>query len=82
MRKLVGLAAIILLLAGCAAMPDSDDVFERSEVPGIPFAESRYGTRGYFPTAPSWADGDRELLCTVVDESGAQLTGPLGGVGE
>ena len=47
---------------------------------GIPFAESAYGTRGYFPTTESWANGDRELLCTVVDESGAQLTGSLAGV--
>jgi hypothetical protein len=46
---------------------------------GIPFVESRYGTRGYFPTAQSWANGDRELLCTLIDESGAQLTGSLAG---
>ena len=49
---------------------------------GIPFVDSRYATRGYFPTAESWANGDRELLCTVVDESGAQLTGSLAGVEE
>ncbi len=49
---------------------------------GIPFAESRYSTRGYYPTAESWANGDRELLCTIVDESGAQLTGSLAGVRE
>jgi hypothetical protein len=57
-----------------------DDAF--TEFVGIPFAESRYGTRGYFPTAESWANGDRELLCTIVDESGAQLTGSLAGVEE
>lgn len=49
---------------------------------GVAFADSRYGTRGYFPTEESWANGDRELLCTVVDESGAQLTGTLGDVEE
>jgi hypothetical protein len=44
---------------------------------GIPFAESRYSTRGYYPTIQSWGNGDRELLCTVVDESGAPLVGSL-----
>lgn len=44
---------------------------------GIPFAESRYATRGYFPTAQSWSNGDRELLCTLIDESGERLTGSL-----
>jgi hypothetical protein len=49
---------------------------------GIPFAESRYATRGYFPTAESWANGDRELLCTLIDESGDQLAGSLRGAEE
>jgi hypothetical protein len=53
-----------------------------TEFVGIPFADSRYATRGYFPTAESWANGDRELLCTLVDESGAELTGSLAGVDE
>ncbi len=53
-----------------------------TEFVGLPFVESRYATRGYYPTAESWANGDRELLCTVVDESGAQLTGSLAGVDE
>jgi hypothetical protein len=49
---------------------------------GVPFIESRYDTRGYFPTAESWANGDRELLCTIVDDGGARLTGSLTGVAE
>lgn len=49
---------------------------------GIPFAESRYSTRGYYPTAESWANGDRELLCTIVDDGGGQLTGSLASVRE
>ena len=49
---------------------------------GIPFADSRYATRGYYPTTESWANGDRELLCTVVDEGGARLTGSLADVEE
>jgi len=53
-----------------------------TEFIGIPFADSRYGTRGYFPTAESWGNDDRELLCTVVDDSGARLTGSLAGVAE
>lgn len=49
---------------------------------GIPFMDSRFGTRGYFPTAESWANGDRELLCTLVDESGERLTGSVAGDAE
>ena len=143
MRRLVGVAAIILLLAGCTAAPDGDDVFSIvvgdclddadvadevttlpivdcaephdsevfartdstdaafpgadalqealvafcrgdafTEFVGIPFADSRYATRGYYPTSESWANGDRELLCTLIDESGAQLTGSLAGTEE
>lgn len=51
-------------------------VFE--EFVGIPYAESRYVTGGYFPTAGSWASGDRELLCTVYDDD-APTTGSLEG---
>ena len=53
-----------------------------TEFVGIPFADSRYATRGYYPTAESWANGDRELLCTLIDESGAQLTGSVAGTEE
>jgi hypothetical protein len=142
-RRLVGVAAVVLLLAGCSTPPDGEDVFSivvgdclnDADVPdevltlpivdcaephdsevfarsestetafpgadalqerlvafchgdaftdfiGIPFVESRYATRGYYPTTASWANGDRELLCTLVDESGAQLTGSLAGVEE
>lgn len=143
MRRLVGVAAIILLLAGCTSAPDGDDVFSIvvgdclndadvadevttlpivdcaephdsevfartesteatfpgadalqetlvafcrgdafTEFVGIPFADSRYATRGYYPTSESWANGDRELLCTLIDESGTQLTGSLAGTEE
>jgi len=53
-----------------------------TEFVGIPFADSQYGTRGYFPTAESWANGDRELLCTLVDETGEPVTGSLADVEE
>lgn len=49
---------------------------------GMPFAQSMYGTKGYYPTAASWGSGDRELLCTVVDPGGAKLTGSLAGVAQ
>jgi hypothetical protein len=45
---------------------------------GVPYVESEYYTGGYYPTASSWASGDRELLCTVRDE-GARTTGSLEG---
>ena len=49
-----------------------------TEFVGIPYAESEYFTGGYYPTAASWASGDRELLCTVRAE-GSQTTGSLEG---
>lgn len=52
------------------------EAFERFV--GVPYAASRYVTGGYFPTAGSWASGDRELLCTVYDEDGP-TTGSLEG---
>lgn len=55
------------------------DVF--TEFVGIPYADSIYGTSGYIPTAESWANGDRELLCTIGDPAG-QVTGSLKGINE
>ena len=49
-----------------------------SDFLGVAYAESEYFTGGYYPTAASWASGDRELLCTVRDE-GSQTTGSLEG---
>jgi hypothetical protein len=45
---------------------------------GRPYADSAYYTGGYYPTAASWASGDRELLCTVRDD-GSPTTGSLEG---
>jgi len=53
------------------------DVF--TEFIGIPYADSKYDTSGYFPSDDSWAGGDRELLCTVWDPN-AQVTGTLAGI--
>lgn len=71
---------------GADALEDSLVEFCRgdafTEFVGIPFMDSRFGTRGYFPTAESWANGDRELLCTLVDEGGERLTGSVAGDAE
>lgn len=45
---------------------------------GIAYADSRYYTGGYYPTAASWASGDRELLCTIRDD-GVPTLGTLEG---
>lgn len=52
-----------------------------TEFIGIPYTESRLQTSGYFPSQESWADGDRELLCTVWDEDG-RVSGSLRGSAE
>ncbi len=49
-----------------------------TEFVGVPYADSGYYTGGYYPTAASWASGDRELLCTIRTE-GAKTTGSLAG---
>lgn len=54
-----------------------NECYERFEqFVGVPWEESElsYGYLG--PTETSWADGDRELLCTVGDPRGA-VTGTL-----
>ena len=54
------------------------DVF--TQFIGVAYADSMYDTSGYFPSSDSWANGDRELLCTVWDPN-AQVTGTLQGIG-
>src|SRR5690349_15251414 len=39
------------------------DAFE--DFVGVRFVDSVYVTGGFYPTAASWASGDRELLCTI-----------------
>ena len=43
---------------------------------GIPFNDSKLDISYYFPTSDSWANGDREILCTVYDD-GVKTTGTL-----
>ncbi len=45
---------------------------------GIPFNDSKLDISYYYPTADSWANGDREILCTVYDD-GVKTTGTLKG---
>ena len=48
---------------------------------GVAYLDSVYVTGGYYPTAASWARGDRELLCTVRAD-GRPTTGSLEGAAE
>lgn len=43
---------------------------------GIPFAESALEFRFYYPTASSWAQGDRSLYCLAFDP-GLMVSGTL-----
>jgi hypothetical protein len=45
---------------------------------GIPWEESMLDYRSFTPTEQSWNDGDREILCMVVDP-GRDVTGTLAG---
>lgn len=47
---------------------------------GLSYDDSMYYIGYYSPSVESWADGDREILCTVYDEAG-QTTGSLEAIG-
>ncbi len=47
---------------------------------GTSYADSLYYYSYYFPTEGSWSNGDREILCTIYDETGP-VTGSLQNVG-
>jgi hypothetical protein len=49
---------------------------------GVDYYSSIYDVTFLSPTADSWEAGDRELLCLIVDPSGAQVTGSLAGANE
>jgi hypothetical protein len=49
------------------------------EFVGIPWEESELDFGFFNPTEASWADGDREVLCTITDPQSA-ITGTLAGV--
>lgn len=50
-----------------------------TEFVGIPWTESELDFGFFNPTEASWADGDREVLCTITDPT-AEITGTLEGV--
>ena len=43
---------------------------------GIPYDDSKLSISYYFPTAESWKNGDRQIMCTVYD-AGRRTTGTL-----
>ena len=45
---------------------------------GIAYDDSNLSISYYFPTSDSWANGDREILCTIYDD-GVKTTGTLKG---
>lgn len=55
------------------------DAFD--EFVGTPYADSELDIYYLIPSAESWSDGDREVVCAVYDLSGAQLTGTAENIG-
>ncbi len=49
---------------------------------GLAYVDSRYGIATLMPSADTWADGDRELVCRATDFGGGQLTGSVRGTAE
>lgn len=53
-----------------------------TEFVGVAYLESIYEIYTIYPIDDTWEDGDREVVCLVVDAAGDDLTGSLEGVGE
>jgi hypothetical protein len=49
---------------------------------GISYEESIYDIGWLFPTADTWAAGDREVICFAYDLEFAKITGSINGIGE
>jgi hypothetical protein len=49
-----------------------------SDFVGISYDDSKLSISYYFPTSDSWANGDREILCTIYDD-GVKTSGSLKG---
>ncbi len=60
-------------VSGCKA--------EFSTFVGIDYDSSVYDFSYYYPTEESWGQGDREILCLIVDPAG-KITGSLAGAGK
>ena len=46
---------------------------------GMPYQDSAIYANTLLPTSESWASGDREIVCYLQDQNGAELTGSLRG---
>lgn len=46
---------------------------------GIDYADSELAASTFTPTADSWKDGDREVVCFLQDLAGSKLTGSMAG---
>jgi hypothetical protein len=57
----------------------ADCTSEFSAFVGLDYESSIYNFSYYYPTAESWAQGDREILCLIIDEAG-KTTGSLAGI--
>lgn len=48
---------------------------------GFAYEDSELDFNYYYPTAESWAEGDRIVSCLILEVSGADVTGSLAGAG-
>ena len=53
-----------------------------SEYVGISYEQSMYDIGWLFPTAETWAAGDREVICFAYDLTLAKITGSVNGIGQ
>lgn len=60
------------------AQAEDDCTAEFDSFVGLAYEESTLSFSYYFPTEASWAGGDREILCLLVDPAG-KVTGSLEG---
>lgn len=59
------------------AFSDEGCVAEFEDYVGLSYNESRLGISYLQPTEGSWSDGDREVVCLVVDPEAETTTGSL-----
>jgi hypothetical protein len=52
------------------------------EFVGIPYEDSIWFITSVTPSAETWAEGDREIICTVALEDYSEVTGSAGGSAE
>lgn len=62
--------------AGVKAQADQGCADAFPDFVGLSYDDSQLKISYYFPTSDSWANGDREILCTIFDD-GVKTTGTL-----